>query len=182
MAMNLLSDEQAQRFNAYVYHEPNTGCWLWGGGVSKSGYGVFCASWAKDDRKQDSAHRIAWATANKTMPAKGMSVCHKCDVKTCVNPDHLFLGTPKENTADMFRKGRWVQPSRENPATGERHGSKTRPDRIPRGTMHHAARLTEEDVLAIRASGTGLTITGKAYGVTPQSIYRIRKRLSWGHI
>ena len=182
MAMNLLIDVQAQRFNAYVYHEPNTGCWLWGGGVSKSGYGVFCASAAKGDRMKDSAHRIAWATANKTAPAKGMSVCHKCDVKTCVNPDHLFLGTPKENTADMFRKGRWVQPSRNNPAKGETHGSKTKPHCVLRGEVHAGAKLSEADVLAVRASHRTLTDEALVHGVTPQAIYRIRNRLTWKHI
>ena len=180
--MNLLTEDQERRFDAYVYHEPNTGCWLWGGGVGRSGYGVFCSSWAKGARVQDSVHRIAWARANQRAPESGMFVCHKCDVKTCVNPDHLFLGTPKENTADMFRKGRWRHPDRSNPATGDRHGSKTKPGRLPRGPAHHAAKLTEADVLAIRASDKSHTIVARDYGVSAQSVYKIRKRLCWGHI
>ena len=154
-------------------------CWPWLG-QKRNGYGRI--SLGKKEDGAEGAHRVSWMIANKQKIPVGMFVMHKCDNPECVNPSHLAIGTPKENTADMFRKGRWKQPSRENPATGERHGSKTRPDRVPRGTMHHAAKLTAEDVLAIRASGAGLTVTGRAYGVTPQSIYRIRKRLSWGHI
>jgi len=182
MAMNLLTDEQARKFDAYVYHEPNTGCWLWGGGVGRSGYGVFCSSWSKGARIQDSAHRIAWARANQQMPEGGMFVCHKCDVKTCVNPDHLFLGTPKENTADMFRKGRWRQPDRSNAARGDRHGSKTKPGRLPRGSAHHSAKLSEDDVRAIRASDLSLAEEARARGVTVQAIYRIRRGLTWRHV
>lgn len=77
-------------------------CWLWEGTVNylRGGYGKI-----RNENKTRRTHRVAWELTYGPIPA-GLNVCHKCDVPRCVRPDHLFLGTPKRNTADMDAKGR----------------------------------------------------------------------------
>lgn len=83
-----------------VSPEPMTGCWLWTGRVNKDGYGVTSLK-----GKHYMAHRLAWQELRGNIP-QGLCVCHKCDTAECVNPDHLWLGTLKQNNHDMIRKGR----------------------------------------------------------------------------
>lgn len=77
-----------------------SGCWLWQGNKTWSGYGLL----RRDDKVQ-STHRYFWKKFNGVIPA-GKCVLHRCDVPSCVNPKHLFLGTQADNIRDMFRKGR----------------------------------------------------------------------------
>src|ERR1700730_2840026 len=78
----------------------NDSCWLWTAAKDKDGYGFFSVN-----GKQTKAHRFSFAHYNGEIPT-GMIVCHKCDTPSCVNPDHLFLGTHKINLDDMRSKGR----------------------------------------------------------------------------
>lgn len=87
------------RFHAkYDRGEPGK-CWLWKGALSK-GYGLI-----KADQKYRYAHRLSWQLANGDIP-DGLCVLHRCDVRNCVNPNHLFLGTRGDNVYDMIDKGR----------------------------------------------------------------------------
>jgi hypothetical protein len=88
----------AAKFMYRVSQEPLSGCWLWNGALRSSGYGAaFLAG------KAVGAHRAAWTLFRGEIP-EGMFVCHKCDVKSCANPEHLFLGTHDDNMRDCAAK------------------------------------------------------------------------------
>lgn len=80
-----------------------SGCWIWMGKVQNKGYAIAIA--AKRDYGTTVVHRIAYQIAYGPFP-RDLLVCHRCDVRCCVNPTHLFLGTNLDNTRDMDRKGR----------------------------------------------------------------------------
>lgn len=104
------------------------GCWIWPNAANRSGYGSF-----RTGRLQLLAHRVAWALWNKTEPGEYL-VCHHCDVRNCVNPRHLFLGTNADNMADMQAKGRKVVSCRV-------------------GDANPRAKLTEAEVREIKSKG-----------------------------
>ena len=99
-------DYLSAAFFAKVSPEPNSGCWLWMGRYVAEGYGVLDVL-----KSPVRAHRFSWNLFRGPIP-DGMFVCHKCDNPSCVNPEHLFVGTPKANIDDCLAKGRF------SPATG----------------------------------------------------------------
>ena len=124
-------------------------CWLWSGCCGKDGYGVMGVG-----RKQKRAHRMAYECFVGEIP-DGMLVCHTCDVPRCVNPEHLFLGMPKDNTADMVKKGRKYI--------------------IPR-ELHHQSKLTSEQVkelVSLRSSGRKLRELADMYGISFATVSQI---------
>lgn len=135
-------------------------CWLWTAGRSTEGYGIY--------RSRLKAHRVSYELVNGEIPT-GMCVCHRCDTPSCVNPEHLFLGTVAQNNADRAAKGR----SKGTFARGDAH-----PAREQRGEGHWCARLTSADVAAIRTARSGgeqhKTIAAR-YGVHPATISRIAR-------
>jgi hypothetical protein len=105
-----------ERFEAKTIPEPNTGCKLWLGAITKDGYGHMRGF----SGQMEKAHRIAWELDNGHIPP-GLCACHYCDQRLCVEVRHLFLGTKAENTADMMTKGRNV-PGKGRPAGLPRNG------------------------------------------------------------
>jgi hypothetical protein len=164
-----------ERFWSYVLKTED--CWLWQGGRSPTGYGVF----SLNSTKQIRAHRMAFElTFGLILP--GLLCLHRCDQPPCVRPDHLFLGTSKDNTSDMFSKGRNGLATHPESFMGERRV----PRNIPRGERSSAAKLTAEQVQAIRA----LYATGEWYqrdiaatfGVGQTEVHRIIHRQVWQHV
>lgn len=162
-------------------------CWLYHGSKAHFGYGVLF--FGKEGREVR-AHRFAWELLRGPIPA-GLWVLHRCDVPSCVNPDHLFLGTAKDNTADMIRKGR------ANVPRGSRHGSVTKPWAIPRGAAHwasqhvefcahgdaaHGAKLTWPQADAIKellGKGVSRKVLADRFGVSYGSIGYVARGQTW---
>jgi len=137
------------------------GCWIWmiGDRGLFGGYGVVCIN-----AKQILAHRASYIAFKGEIPL-GLCVCHTCDVPSCVNPDHLFIGTNAENSADMVKKGR----------------HRCRP---LRGEENFRAKLTAEQVLTIRArcGQTRGVKLAEEFGVSKSLIRAILSRKIWKHI
>ena len=137
---------------------PDTGCWEWNRSLGHNGYGRKYA-----DGKNDYAHRVVFRMFKGPIP-EGKEVCHTCDNRKCIRPDHLYAGTHRENQLDAFSKGRLHVPA---PVARE---------------SHHKAKLTEEAVTDIRERVRGGTSSGqlaKEYNVNLSTIRRVVRGVTW---
>jgi hypothetical protein len=114
------------RFMEKVAIQHGGGCWEWLAGKDKDGYGSFQYGGPRGEQKFEKrrAHRVSFDLFCGGLP-EGMLVCHRCDNPSCVNPDHLFLGSTKDNVRDRINKGR--------SAAGESHGRHSSPESFRRG-------------------------------------------------
>ena len=154
-----LTSEQKDRFWQKV--RKSDGCWEWTAARNGYGYGIF-----GPNRKTFLAHRLSWSMAHGDIP-DGLHVLHHCDNPSCVRPDHLFIGTAKDNVQDMIRKGRKVMGP------------------FPRGEDHPNTTLTEEDVRAIRRrfeSGESRSDLARAMGVCHSTICNILHGRTWAGV
>jgi hypothetical protein len=141
--------------------DPVSGCWEWQHSMSKWGYGM-----VRRNGRNMHSHRASYIAFNGPIPS-GMVICHKCDNRKCVNPDHLFVGTQKENLADARMKGRMFDP----------------PQR--RGEQNNKSKLSEADVAKIRSMvscGIGKTAIGRMFGIHRETVRRAAEGRTWAHI
>ncbi len=145
------------RFWSKVNVQSPDDCWEWQAGMLKVGYGKFSMR-TNGVRSTVSAHRFAYELHYGVLPGDH-HVCHTCDNRKCVNPAHLFLGTHKDNMADMASK-----------------------DRAARGPHQHLAKLTEDDVRVIRnmACFESNTHVAKQFGICVSSVGNILSGKTWG--
>jgi hypothetical protein len=130
-------------------------CWNWVGNKNSKGYGylTYC-------KKTYRTHRLSWEIHHGPIPGD-LFVLHKCDNPSCVNPDHLFLGTHRDNMDDMVRKGRTPNANR----------------------FEH--KLEEPQVLRIRkmlADGYFMRDIARDFGVHVATIYRIKHSITYKHV
>lgn len=144
-----------QRFEWSYIPEPNSGCWLWLKSISETGYGWFYFP----PRNMVAAHIASWELHRGTR--KGLCVLHSCDTPCCVNPDHLRLGTYKDNADDRDKRQRRAP---------------------PKGIKNGRAKLTEARVLAIRADKRRPRFIARDYNVPLSTVQKIRHRQTWKHL
>jgi hypothetical protein len=148
--------ERKDSFLSKVAIEAN-GCWLWQGARHGNGYGGF-----KIRGRQYGAHQAAWILFKGEIP-EGKLVCHHCDTPLCVNPNHLFIGTPLDNVRDMFAKGR------ANKAKGS----------------GCACILSEDMVIEMRklhkSTGQSIASIARLYGVKAGTVQAAIRRVNWRH-
>ncbi len=136
----------------------DTACWLWTGCKNKAGYGSI--SLGGKGAGNRNVNRVSWELHFGIIP-KGFFVCHKCDNPSCVNPEHLFLGTPKENMTDMIIKGR---------------------KRSALGSDASRSKLIEVQVLQIFNDERSYTEIAKEFNITHEQVGRIKRKKDWNHL
>lgn len=136
-----------ERFERYYIPEPNSGCWIWIGSIHKSsGYAQLMYKNGKPIR----AHRLSYLLFKGKIPAR-LDVRHTCDIRCCVNPDHLLIGTRKQNMADAEKRGR-----------------------IARGFKLPHTKLSEQQKTIIKYDSRTQAKIAREYGITQSHVSRIR--------
>lgn len=164
-----------ERFEEKFVRDPS-GCWLWTGAIGTHGYGVIGVG----PHMVKTAHRIS-LLIYRGIDADENFVCHRCDVKACVNPDHLYVGTVKDNARDLMERGNPYLEIRKH-ITSEVETRRVKA--LPRGIKHHrsAAKINDDIALAIyRAQGSQQAIADE-FGLCQQTVSQIKRRKTWRHV
>lgn len=159
--------ELRERFNQKWMPVTESGCWLWIASKNARGYGQIQVHKRRDPEKKrrgpELAHRLSWRLNRCEIPPE-THVLHKCDTPACVNPDHLFLGTDKDNVADMIQKGR-------NNTTCQ-----------PKGEDHWKSKLSSETALEIFHSSDTQKAIAERFGVCKATVCHIKSGRLWSHL
>lgn len=151
------------RLKQLIFIDEITGCWNFTGTKDKNGYGRFTV---KSITRSSRAHRLSYLLFVGNIP-EGMCVCHHCDNPSCVNPNHLFLGTIRDNNLDKTIKNRVPK------GTDHKH----------HGTNHPSSKINEETVKSIRKSfdeeHKSLAQLSRDYNLKQGHIRKIIKRITW---
>lgn len=134
------------RWLAFVPSRPPGACWIWQGAKDRDGYGVIA-----DGPRTLGAHRVAFELFKRQLPPRSL-LMHSCDVPSCVNPEHLSIGTKRSNAADMTAKGR------------------------------RSSKLTREQALQIRAranAGEAVMALAREFGVSTSTVRAIKVGAAW---
>lgn len=145
------------------------GCWNWNGAMRVGGYGkAFLPG-----PIELAAHRLSWILHRGEIP-RGLYICHTCDNRKCVNPDHLFPGTHDDNMKDGVGKKRFLHGLARVEANNPKFGS-----------AHPNSRLKEEnihEIISLKKRGLSYTEIGAMYDVSFQTIFDVIKGHTWSHI
>lgn len=151
-----------ERLEEQIYYGLD-GCWYWTGPLAHKGYGRISMP-GKDNMWLDSmkVHRASYEVFKGPIP-KGMMICHTCDHPSCLNPDHLFCGSAKDNSDDKIKKGR---------------------ARYVRGSQQGKAKFTEREVAVIKRLQGSIRVShlAKAFGVCHSTIASIWNGDNWKHV
>lgn len=150
-----------ERFRMQLSGYDQNGCLIWGGSTRGNGYGRIYAGFPEN--REVGAHRVAYELATGCKIPAGMMVLHSCDNPSCVNPEHLRLGTHCDNMNDRRVRGKYAH-SQDN----------------------HSAKLTNSQVIAIRKrwakGGIPKYKLAEKYGVSPRTIKLIVERELWKYV
>lgn len=143
----------SDKIEKHTIRIPESGCWVWMSTIHENGYGRVCAG-----KKPFYAHRVSYEQKYGPIPS-GMMALHHCDVRCCVNPDHIFVGTQQNNMTDKVRKNRQAK-----------------------GISHGNAKLTEDQVLEIKySSETSIKLAAK-FDYSASMIRAIKNGKLWKHL
>lgn len=149
-------------------------CWLWNAGKDERGYGKI---FLKHGLSPQKAHRISWILTHGEI-LNNLCVLHKCDVPACVNPDHLYLGTHKDNTEDAKKRNRHSK--------GQKHVDCIKNRNDPKGIDNFFSKLDDKKVIEIRKMySTNLYShrkLAKIFGVSHRVIGNIINKKAWKHV
>lgn len=164
-------------------HRPELGpCWPWTASTDKDGYaGGFWDGTYLPNGRGNYVRAARWAYERFIRPIpNGHMILHHCDNPPCMNFDHWFTGTARDNYLDMIAKGR------QRFASGDDHGLRKHPERVARGHQAGTSKLTNEQVAEIRsryaAGGISQYELAREYGVRQPAISRLITRKRWSHI